>query len=57
MSVNQLILMPTTNSAYGSGDDRNLCDEASELRPLSNYAIDKVEVEKKTNGTPKFDKF
>ena len=27
-----------------------------ELRPLSNYAIDKVEVEK-TNGTPKFNKF
>ena len=52
VSVNQLILMPTTNSAYGSGDDRNLCDETSELRPLSNYAIDKVEVEKKLMEHP-----
>ena len=46
VSKEQIILMPTTNSAYGSGDDNNLCDETSELRPLSNYAIDKVEVEK-----------
>ena len=36
--------MPTTNSAYGSGDDQNMCHETSELHPLSNYAIDKVEV-------------
>ena len=46
VSKEQIILMPTTNSAYGSGDNNNLCDETSELRPLSNYAIDKVEVEK-----------
>ena len=29
-----------------------ICDEASELRPLSNYAIDKVEVEKKLMEHP-----
>ena len=52
VSANQLILMPTTNSAYGSGDDKNMCDEASELHPLSNYAIDKVEVEKKPMEHP-----
>ena len=44
--------MPTTNSAYGSGDDKNMCNEASELHPLSNYAIDKVEVEKKLMEHP-----
>ena len=52
VSANQLILMPTTNSAYGSGDDKNMCNEASELHPLSNYAIDKVEVEKKLMEHP-----
>ena len=39
--------MPTTNSAYGSGDENNYCDENSPLNPISNYAIEKVEVEKK----------
>ena len=39
--------MPTTNSAYGSGDDNNYCTEESKLNPISKYAIDKVEVEKK----------
>ena len=38
--------MPTTNSAYGSGDKDNFCDEDSPLNPLSLYARDKVEVEK-----------
>jgi nucleoside-diphosphate-sugar epimerase len=46
ISKNQIILMPTTNSAYGSGDKNNLCDENSKLNPISQYAIDKVEVEK-----------
>ena len=38
--------MPTTNSAYGSGDKNNYCDENSPLNPLSLYARDKVTVEK-----------
>jgi UDP-glucose 4-epimerase len=38
--------MPTTNSAYGSGDENNFCDENSPLNPLSLYARDKVTVEK-----------
>lgn len=42
----QAILMPTTNSAYGTGDANNFCTEESELRPISRYAKDKVEVEK-----------
>lgn len=46
ISKNQLILMPTTNSAYGSGDKNNFCTEESPLNPISRYAIDKVEIEK-----------
>ena len=45
-SKDQLILMPTTNSAYGSGDKNNFCTEESPLNPISSYAIEKVEVEK-----------
>lgn len=46
ISSSQQILMPTTNSAYGSGDENNYCDEESKLNPLSLYAKDKVHVEK-----------
>ena len=46
-SKEQVILMPTTNSAYGSGDENNFCTEESPLNPISSYAIEKVEVEKK----------
>jgi nucleoside-diphosphate-sugar epimerase len=41
----QRILMPTTNSAYGSGDAGNYCTEESPLRPISHYAVEKVKVE------------
>ena len=46
VSPSQLILMPTTNSAYGSGDSNHFCTEESPLRPVSSYAIDKVAVER-----------
>ena len=46
LSKQQIVLMPTTNSAYGSGDENNFCTEESPLRPISRYAIEKVEVEK-----------
>lgn len=42
----QKVLMPTTNSAYGSGEENNFCDENSPLNPISKYAIDKVAIEK-----------
>jgi nucleoside-diphosphate-sugar epimerase len=42
----QKVLMPTTNSAYGSGDKNNFCDENSPLNPISKYAVDKVAIEK-----------
>jgi len=45
LSPNQQIIMPTTNSAYGSGGKNNFCDEKSPLNPLSLYARDKVTVE------------
>lgn len=45
MSKEQWILMPTTNSAYGSGDGQNFCTEESPLRPISLYAKEKVKVE------------
>ena len=46
LSKNQFVLMPTTNSAYGSGDKDNFCTESSPLRPISQYAIEKVEIER-----------
>lgn len=46
MSRAQLVLMPTTNSAYGSGDADNFCTEESPLRPISQYAKEKVIVER-----------
>ncbi len=46
VSKDQAIIMPTTNSAYGSGDKNNLCDENSPLNPISSYAKDKVQIEK-----------
>ena len=46
VSKEQRIIMPTTNSAYGTGDENNFCTEESPLRPISKYAVDKVAVEK-----------
>jgi len=52
LSKDQIVLMPTTNSAYGTGDKDNLCNEESPLRPISQYAIEKVEIEKKLMQHP-----
>jgi len=46
LSKDQIVLMPTTNSAYGSGNKDNFCDEKTELKPISDYAVDKVNIEK-----------
>ena len=45
LSREQRVLMPTTNSAYGSGDKDHHCTEESPLKPISTYAKDKVAVE------------
>ena len=50
----QVIIMPTTNSAYGTGNDNNFCDENTNLKPISQYAIDKVATEKKLLETENF---
>jgi nucleoside-diphosphate-sugar epimerase len=46
LSKEQIVIMPTTNSAYGTGGADNFCTEDSPLRPISQYAKEKVEVEK-----------
>jgi len=45
LGKDQTVLMPTTNSAYGTGDKNNYCTEESPLRPISQYAKEKVEIE------------
>jgi len=52
LSRDQIVLMPTTNSAYGTGDENNYCNEESPLRPISQYAIEKVEIEKQLMDHP-----
>lgn len=52
LSKEQRVLMPTTNSAYGTGDANNFCTEESPLRPMSKYAIDKVAVEQELMQHP-----
>ena len=43
LSRNQIVIMPTTESSYGSNAD--ICTEDTTLNPLSTYAKHKVEVE------------
>jgi len=45
VSVDQAIIMPTTNSAYGNGNGEIFCTEDTPLNPISHYACEKVEVE------------
>ncbi|MCB1918817.1 MAG: NAD(P)-dependent oxidoreductase [Candidatus Competibacteraceae bacterium] len=47
LSSQQKVLMPTTNSAYGTGGEQNHCTEESPLRPISQYAQEKVEIEQR----------
>lgn len=46
ISKNQIIIFPTTNSGYGIGEKGKYCTEESELRPISSYGKQKVELEK-----------
>jgi nucleoside-diphosphate-sugar epimerase len=44
-SKEQHIIMPTTNSAYGTSD--NICTEESPLKPISTYAQHKMQIEER----------
>ena len=57
LSNSQIVLMPTTNSAYGTGDKDNYCNEESPLNPISNYAKDKVTLEKELFNLENFVSF
>ncbi|WP_448216421.1 NAD-dependent epimerase/dehydratase family protein [Endozoicomonas sp. 2B-B] len=46
LSKDQLVLMPTTNSAYGTSEPNCYFDEQSPLNPISQYAREKAEIEK-----------
>ena len=46
LSKQQMVLMPTTNSSYGTGDKNNFCTEESPLNPISLYAKEKIGIEK-----------
>lgn len=46
VSKSQWIVMPTTNSSYGTSPGNSYLTEDSPLNPVSLYARDKVEVEK-----------
>jgi len=48
----QRVIMPTTNSAYGTTAEGEICTEESELNPISLYAQHKVEVEKELLELP-----
>lgn len=45
LSPGQRVLFPTTNSGYGVGEKDGYCTETSPLRPVSQYGVDKVEIE------------
>jgi nucleoside-diphosphate-sugar epimerase len=49
-SSSQLIVMPTTNSAYGTTPTGTVSTEESPLNPISSYAKHKVEVENHLMG-------
>jgi nucleoside-diphosphate-sugar epimerase len=43
----QRVLMPVTNSGYGVGETGRYCTEETPIRPISLYARDKVEAERR----------
>jgi len=51
-SPRQLVVVPITNSGYGTKSDEVLCDEDSPLEPISLYGCTKVEAEQILLETP-----
>ena len=46
MSKDQMMIMPVTNSGYGSGKKEKIYTETSPLNPISTYGVTKVNAEK-----------
>lgn len=46
VSQSQIVVFPTTNSGYGIGEKDSYCTEESPLRPISEYGVTKVEIER-----------
>jgi len=46
VSPEQKVMFPTTNSGYGIGEEAEYCTEESPLKPISEYGVTKVEIEK-----------
>ena len=44
LSKDQIVIMPTTNSFYGTSSD-DICTEETKTNPISSYARDKLDVE------------
>ena len=57
ITSDQTILMPTSNSAYGTSVAGSVSTETSELKPISLYAKHKVEVEQALLELPKATSF
>ena len=51
LSKEQIVLVPTTNSAYRTGDENNLCTEECPLRPISQYPIEKEIMQKQNSAS------
>lgn len=47
LQPSQKIILPTTNSGYGVGEQGKECDEDSPLRPISLYGVTKMEAERR----------
>ena len=47
LSPDQRVLLPVTNSGYGVGEAGTFCTEETPIRPISLYARDKVEAERR----------
>jgi nucleoside-diphosphate-sugar epimerase len=45
-SINQRILIPTTNSGYGVGQKDKFCTEETPINPISLYGVTKMDAEK-----------
>jgi nucleoside-diphosphate-sugar epimerase len=45
LSKDQCVIMPTTNSAYGSSEE--ICTEETPLKPISDYALQKMQIEER----------